>query len=247
MRVTAEIPGDVFANLPDVSTSPDTEAWMIGPMTRKQVIELYFRVKSIRFYGSYDWIIRRADPTPDETGTATYDVTLTRGYGEAHDEADVMAQFLNDGGSNILSWTTIGSITSEMHLAASTAINVGDSADADLYLGDPGEYWMRVTGALTAGFGISIQDSLGSYAVRDSAKTDSRALSGGLDFSSGGTVQLPVGVMLTWDDTTTEDVRMLTSTSGQVEIAEWFPYADRAGLDAWDTTTGLEDNGGPGG
>ena len=60
-------------------------------------------------------------------------------------------------------------------------------------------------------------------------------------------MQIPVGVLLNDDDSTTENVRMLTAYSGEAEIVEWFPYADRAGLDAWDTTTGLADNGGPGG
>jgi hypothetical protein len=49
---------------------------------------------------------------------------------------------------------------------------------------------------------------------------------------------------IAYGDTT--DGYVTTASDFVFEATEWWPYATTAGLPAWDTTTGLPLNGGPG-
>lgn len=219
---------DSFWVVDNVDTPANLEGFgRMGPFTRKQLMELWFRVKKIRIIASCDWENDNEDP-PD-SGSASLDVTVTRVR-----TSDMTLSDINNETELLDEWN------------ANAYLAFYDSAEIS---------WFRATESLPRQ--SMDQDTNGDYWLDDGIPGAVLSVSDGADFSVaalGGSGQLTVSLEFSDTSTVSFDLSFVvagaTSTSNRaatVEILEWYPYADRDDDPAWDTATGLQANGGPGG
>lgn len=205
----------------------------IGPFTRAQLMEFWFRVKKIRIQASCDWEDDFYDPP--ETGSASIDLTLTRsktpyeGYEEITSELELLNQW--NANEYLGFGTTVPGLYTEDNILMFHESLPRESMAID----ENGDYWLDASTSFAAIRVIS--DDYKLLVLGNGTSGDCVA---DLTFSDGSTVPIDL----------TFQVSGATSTSNHtatIEITEWYPYADKAGDLAWDTATGLQDNGGPGG
>lgn len=211
------------------SANPDSSAFTVfaaGPFTLAQVMELMWRVKKLTIEAD---ITSSDGADPPELTTETISVTVERSK----------------------SGTTLDAITNESELAAMNlefgTIAFHDGVGAVAYFEFP------LGGQKIDGNNLVGKDEndlwwtlyCGCYAQgANTGIASERDIYGGTIFTTSlvlasGTVPLRMSAYEQLGDE-------VTAVTASITAVEWFPYATRAGADAWNTATGAAANGGPG-
>lgn len=191
-----------------------------GPFTRAQLTELIWRVKSIRLEASMT--------LGGEEHTISRTMTRRRrdGMNFVSDETELLAAWLPQH-VNLSLWDDLsGSGTKGIFDIYTDGTNLGIDGSGDYWLGD----------ALNISANSSPPEEL-SWGVY-SGNTYETDVTTGLEFSDGSSVEIVLCALVPSGATAVE---------AELEIVEWFPYADNNGSDAWNTATGQSTNDGPGG
>lgn len=198
---------------------------LIGPLTAAAVAELVFRVKAMRMVGNTTLITFAEE-------SIAMSVDQTARYDAALDELDMFgatpfADF-NDQpemvGEETLEYRAIFSpVTPEYY-------PFGESFEKHEVFQTPDkQFYLRGS--------FSAITSDGAFFTTYGIGGDSEYFSGQLILKSG---TFPTAMQVSSYNGSTSTGSSFTATA-----TEWFPFATSAGLDAWDTATGLPINGGP--
>ena len=226
-------------------TSTDKSNW-VGPMTLPQYVELLWRVRKITVTGSvfFTWV----EDGDTLSGSHSLDVTLTRQavsgsfpsftYEDA-DEIDVFRDLMTPTG--FVRWVNTYDPSDFLgHAVDDTFTILRDSS---------GQYWLKPW--LGAAPDSSNESSVPAGVLREGTSSQADIGLSTVDYRmvsatirlAGGDVSFP----LLWGVGPFCDDVAITSATAYIAPTEWFPYADVAGSDAWNTATGEPANGGPGG
>lgn len=223
----------------------------VGPLTRQQYVETFWRVAQIRISGEIDVTFTRDIDYPT-TGTresasvtAEFDATLVRTSIEG--EFPTFTEVTSDEGNVFLD---------NLHHGGKAAFLYGDSMEftiAEHLIDADGDFWLKPFISVSPATDFATEPAVlieGGHMPKpyeSLTEWDYSEVTLSLPLSSG-TVTFPVLVSAFEFGSLQEvDDVVITATTATLEVVAWFPYADNAGLAAWDTTTGLQDNGGPGG
>lgn len=249
-RPRADIP---FSGSIDDVTSDDKTNW-VGPMSLAQLVELFWRVKTLKFTGTiyidFTYLTDPEDVSSRVAGSQYYslDVPLTRrsfigipptSYFES-DETDIFRENLHWGG--LAQWAYSSSGETEIMLSETPPILRDNS----------GDYWLKPFFRISADSGVYDLPfagiSHGTDTQYDEGTLSDYEMIPAVLSLGGADVNFPIlWYAYEYGSYNGLDDVVITSATAAIEVTEWFPYATKAGLDAWDTATGAPANGGPGG
>jgi hypothetical protein len=255
--------GDIFANLPAFDPSNPLlvgEPGIIpqykhaGPFTRNQLIELMFRVKKIT--GSFSTTYTSYGPEPDYTPantTTSESLVMVRSYPGGvpiTEERRLIRQLLDTG--HFANTSDVFDPTRDIFSIVFNDSSVAyGSIKFYAYLGLGPDGSPRTAKSLAG----SIKQLDGNYylpvwGLFPYFTMDSTPPSGGsivtatltINFSDGSHVNIDAYLK-----TNSSPTDGFTAGSASIHTTEWYSYVDKSGADAFDSTTGLPVNGGPGG